>query len=329
MVGRTPRGDGVRTAPSAAVRRVVAGRRVVAVVAFALLGALAWAFARGRAAARDVPISTVTALGFVGPSFVDRRGLATGGTVAGELDDLSALASASFDPDEVDPAVRAFYERTGEYRLRYRATWHRPFRVGAALATRLTRLVEQLNLPPPGDADWHDLESRFVAVAEPLDPALPPDAPTREDVRAWTRTDPVTGAAVFVALYATHRRGGERLVNVAVPLPGGNVSTVMRPELLDGGTERGAGVRFTTEGGGDAGLYLRTPLGPVKLPAGQEFRVFRSGGETEAAGPDDVAADGLPALGAVHEMRLRGRRFLTVDYELVPERVASDAGGVG
>lgn len=320
MVGRPLRGDAFRITASAA-----SSRAIVASVALVLLGVLAWAFARGRAAARDVPISPVAADRFVGPSFVERLRLSTGETVSGELDDLSALASDTFDPDEVDPAVRTFYERTGAYRLRYWATWHRPFRIGAALATRLTRRIEQLNLPPPGDDSWHTLESRFLAVTEPVDPAHPANAPTREDVRAWIRTDADTGAAVFVALYATHRRDGERLVNVAAPLPGGNVSTVMRPELLDGGPGRAAGIRFTTDSGGDAGLYLRTPLGPVKLPAGQEFRVFRPG-SGNADGPDGQATDDPPTLGAVHEMWLLGRRFLTVDYELVPdEAVSGDA----
>lgn len=309
MDRRSPRRDSLRSP-----------RWVVASVALALVGVLAWAVRRGRATGRPVPISPVIAGWFVGPKFVERRGLATGEPVAGELDDLSALASESFDPTKVDPAVRAFYEQTGTYRLRYRTTWHRPFRSGAALATRLTRRIEQLNLPGPDDHSWHDLESRFFAVSEPSDrgrvesdPGREDDESGREDVRAWVRTDPATGAAVFVALYATHRHDGERLVNIAAPLPGGNVSTVLRPELLDEGADRPTGLRFSTHGDGDPGLYLQTPLGPVTLPAEQEFRVWRLGDEETPAGGDDRRP-----LGAVHEMWFLGRRFLTVDYELNP-----------
>lgn len=281
------------------LRPGVRAAAVTLVVAF--VGLVAWTLGRGRAAARAVPISPVTADWTVGPDFVEREALATGASAAGELDDLSTLASETFDPDAVDPAVRAFYEDTGEYSLRYRATWHVPFRTGAAVATRLTRRIQQLNLPGPGDESWHDLESQFLVVDEPADPDTAPGTPPRDDARAWIRTDPETGDAVFVALYATHERAGERLVNIAAPLPGGNVSTVLRPEVLDASGDIPPGIRLTTRGGGDAGLYLRTPFGPVKLPAGQEFRVWRD-------------ADG--DLGAVHEMWLLGRRFLTVDYDL-------------
>lgn len=299
--------------------RTVVAAGLVTLVA-GILGLLAFLFGRGRAAARDVPISPVTADRFVGPEFVERRRLSTGETVPGELDDVSTLASDSFDPDRLHPAVGAFYERTGEYDVRYRTTWHVPFRTGAALATRLTHRVQQLALPGPDDGSWHALESRFLAVEEPTDGIEDgaADRPTRDDVRAWIRTDPETGRAVFVALYATHERDGERLVNIAAPFPGGNVSTVLRPELLDATADAQAGIRLTTEGSGDVGLYLRTPFGPVKLPAGQEFRVW---------------ADEADTLGAVHEMWLLGRRFLTVDYELTPpaasQRATADeiAGG--
>jgi hypothetical protein len=289
--------------PRRSARAVVASLLVGLMVG--LVGALAVAVGRGRTAVRDVPISPVTADWFVGPDFVHRSGLTTGDPVDGELDDLSTLTSDTFDPAELDPDVRRFYERTGEYSLRYRTTWHPPFRTGAALASRLTHRVQQLALPGPDDESWHGLESEFLAVEEPGSVTGGTDRPRREDVRAWTRTDPETGAAVFVALYATHERDGERLVNIAAPFPGGNVSTVLRPELLDDGTHGPGGIRLTTDGGDDAGLYLRTPFGPVKLPAGQEFRVWRSGDGT---------------LGAVHEMWLLGRRFLTVDYELAAER---------
>lgn len=306
-------------------------RAVVALALATLVGALAWVLTRARESARSVPISPVTADWFVGPDFVERRGLTAGETVAGELDDLDILAGDGFDPAALDPAVRRFYERTGEYHLRYRATWHVPFRTGAALATRLTRHIEQLNLPAPSDEAWHELESRFLAVSEPPDPSQPEATPNREDVRAWVRTDPETGDAVFVALYATHECDGQQLVNIAAPLPGGNVSTVLRPAHLDGPSDgSGAtGIRLTTEGDGDPGLYLRTPIGPLEVPAGQEFRVWRhaeaDGGKAEGAVGGDDGTDTTPTLGAVHEMWLFGRRFLTVDYEI--RRVEAASGG--
>lgn len=267
-------------------------RRIVLLVALTVLGLLT----RARNRARAVPLSSVTAGWFVGPNFAQRHGLTTGERPAGELDDISILAGDSLDPDRLDPAVRRFYERTADYDLRYRTHWHRPFRTGAALARLLTSRIEQLNLPGPGDERWHEMESVFLAVEE----RRTTTEPAREDVRAWIRTDPATDEAVFVALYATHHRDGDGFVNITAPVPGGGVDTVLRPENLDRGDGDGTGIRLTTTGPGDPGLYLRTPLGAFAVPGGQSFEVWSDG---------DV-------LRATHEMWLLRRPFLTVDYEI-------------
>lgn len=293
-------------------------RRGGLLAAAALLALLGAALARFRARARDVPLSPITADWFVGPNFVERNGFATGDPVAGELDDVATLAGSHFDPERLDPEIERFYERTAEYAMRYRAHWHPPFRPGAALASRLTGRIEQLNLPGPGDHSWHRLESRFLDVHEPApvegsDGVPPGDAgPGREDVRAWIRTNPETGEAVFVALYATHHRDGEGFVNITAPLPGGAVDTVLRPENTDRGAGEGTGIRLTTDGAGDSGLYLRTPLGTFELPGGQAFSVWR-----ERSGED--GRNGTGGLRATHEMWLLGRTFLTVEYEIERE----------
>lgn len=311
------------------MKRTVA--RTLRALALAAVALLALAIARARERARDVPLSPITADWYVGPNFVDREGLTTGEAPAGEVDDVAHFAGETFDPERLHPEVRRFYERTADYEMRYRARWHRPFRTGAALASLLTCRIEQLNLPGPGDESWHRLESRFLDVdesrglssanqnpagsgdvAEPGSAAIDTDAaePAREDVRAWVRTDPETGEAVFVALYATHHRDGDGYVNIAVPVPGGGVDTVLRPENLelDGfGDESdcaGTGIRLTTDPAGDPGLFLRTPIGPLRVPGGQRFEVWPADGEDE------------PALRATHEMWLFGRTFLTVEYEV-------------
>lgn len=294
-------------------------RRAVAVSAtVALVAAPATRLARARRRASEVPLSPLTAGRFVGADWVERAGVGVDEHPVGEMDDFDALARPGFDPARVDPEVRRFYERTSEYGLRYRVRWERGFRLGAALATRLTSRLEQLNLPAPGergavdadateredeedDGDWRRLRSRFVAVD--------PDADPRTEARAWVRTDPDSDEAVFVAVYGTHERDGERFVNIAVPLPGTNLSTVLRVEHDD----RPGGVRLTTrrERGedpatDDPGLYLVTPAGAFALPMEQRFRVWPA--------TEDQKAD--ETLRATHEMWLCGRRFLVVDYRI-------------
>ncbi|GAB3414968.1 hypothetical protein GCM10027435_10550 [Haloparvum alkalitolerans] len=292
------------------VRGWVVGRLLRRNPLVAALLALVDLLRRARRGARGIPFSPVRAGTYVGSDYLRRAGYVDpdAPTPAGELDDLGAFARPSFDPDAVAPAVRAFYERTGDYRMTYRVRWGRGFRFGARLVGPITSRVRQLNLPG-GGSGWRPLRGRFVPVDVPGDP--------REEVRGWVREN-LAGEAVFVALYGAHEADGERFVNVAVPLPGGNLSTVLRPRNVDGtgkaGTDgREDAVEWTTEGGGDPGLFLVTPVGAFRLPVGQRFVVRR----TDAAATD---ADRGPAadasLTATHEMWVLGATFLRIDYRI-------------
>ncbi|MGM0591258.1 MAG: hypothetical protein ACQETI_06460 [Halobacteriota archaeon] len=230
----------------------------------------------------------------VGADYVERRNVGGDTHPVGEMDEFSAYAREGFDTAAVHPEVRRFYERTSEYELTYRVRWHRGFRLGAAAASRLTSRIEQLNLPGPGEEGKRSLRSRFVDI----DPAADP----RNEARAWIRTDPQTGEAVFVAVYANHRHDGERFVNIAVPLPWSNLSTVLRIEPFP--THHGTGARLTTCGAGDPGLYLRTPRGGFSLPMAQTFRVW------------PAETGDRPSLRGNHEMWVYGWQFLTIDYEI-------------
>lgn len=283
-------------------------RRVTALLALSAVAGLVLVFLtlardslrRATESAGDVPLSPLTAGWRVGSDWPERAGVTVGAAPVGEMDDLAAYARPGFDPDRVAPLVRTFYERTAEFDAEYDVRWHAPFRLGAALVSPLTSTLRQLNLPGRS-ATGGRLHSRFAAVH--------PEADPREGARVWVRTDD-DGRAVFVAVYASHERDGERFVNVAVPLPLGNLSTVLRIDHLDATEDRselddsGTGVRLHTDGRGDPGLYLRTPVGPVELPVDQAFTVRVAPGREDA----DLLAS--------HGMRLLGRQFLTVNYRL-------------
>jgi hypothetical protein len=278
-------------------------RRLLAAVATLLAFAgVAWS----RLAARNIPLSPLSADGHVGADYAERRDIA-GPSVSGEVDDMAVFARPGFDPDDLHPEIRRFYEETTDYEMVCSVRWHHGFRLGAAFAAPVTSRIEQLNLPGPG-GDPFELESRIVT--------LPSDADPREGARLWIRTRPdrrgrhTDDAAVFVAAYARHERDGETYTNIAVPLPGGNLSTVLRPELLP--TDAGTGVVFTTEAPGDPGLYLVTPLGPFRLPMGQRFRVYPAA--SEAPAPPETPW--TPDIVATHEMWLTGAQFLTITYAI-------------
>lgn len=277
---------------------------LLGLVALASIG-VALALRRARLAARGVPLSPLTADRRVGPGYPERRGVVGPGDPVGEMDSLDAYARPDFDPGAVHPAVRRFYERTADYRMTYRVRWERGFRLGAALAAPLTTRIEQLNLPGPREAGPRRLANRFVDVAPAADP--------REGVRAWVRTDPESGNAVFVALYGAHEADGERLVNIAAPLPGASLGTVLRPEhlpLSPGGHEA-TGLELTTLAPGHPGLYLTVPPLSIALPLNQRFRVWPADAPNA---PPPPGGDAEPDLVATHEMWVLGRRFLTVTY---------------
>lgn len=257
---------------------------------------------------REIPFSTASATGTVGADWTARAGF-EGEPVVGETEDFAVFDRAAFEAGAVHPEIHRFYERTAEYGMAYDVRWHEGFRLGAWLASFATTRLGQLNLPGRSTDDVRRLESTLAAVPAAADP--------RESV-VWTRTDPESGAAVFVAVYATHEHDGVRYANVAVPLPWSNLSTVLRPVAIDG-DEDGDGVAFTTDGPGDGGLYLVTPLGPLDLPMDQRFRVWPAGAsgapESPVAGADLVAT---------HEMWLHGRRFLTITYGITRSESADE-----
>ncbi|RNJ25365.1 hypothetical protein [Halosegnis longus] len=256
------------------IRRLLAG-----VVLAAVAGIVALIRARRRA--REVPLSPILGDSYIGGDWADRRDL-RGESVAGEMDSLDAYESESFDPDRVHPDVRALYEQTSEFEMRVDATWYRPFRLGARVASRLTSRVEQLNLPGPGDAAKR-VESDLATLAEPAASRDPREAP-----RLWIRTEP-DGTGVFTAIYASYEREDDRRVDIAVPLPSANLSTVLAVHNDD------AGIELTTDCP-DGGLYLTTPVGAISLPADQRFRVQPAPGEPAAVARQYIRLCGVPLV---------------------------------
>ena len=262
--------------------------------------------------AGSIPLRPLTGRWRIGAEYFERRDVPTVGTCRGQLESLDAYARSGFDPGTIHPDVRHFYERTATYTLIYDVTWHRGFRIGAALASRLTSRIEQLNLPGPRESSPRTLRSRFVEIDDRIDPL--------SGSRAWIRTDPSTGHAVFVAIYALYRKGDVTYENIAVPLPWSNLSTILHVDALGAGSH--PGIELTTESNtdtGDEGLYLVTPLGAIGLPLDQTFRVWAA---DMPDAPSDITG-GNATIIATHEMWIWGRKFLTIDYAgWIPEEHA-------
>lgn len=236
-----------------------------------------------------VPYSRLRSRGRVCRGFLDRRGLeAVDRSADGMLDDLAVLERQGFDPADVSPAVRAVYERSAATTLSVEATWSRGLRRPSRLLSRIGGAIGQLHLPAH-DVHVDDLVSAVVPITEP--------GQGRPDARAWLRWYGDSGRSMYVASYETHTQEGVRYLNVAFPLPGCNLTGVLRPE------NDGDGLVLSShrDAGDDAGLYLGTPVGLLRLPLSERLR---------------LQPDGDGGVDAVHEVDLRGRRLVTLAYDI-------------
>ncbi|MCA1810946.1 MAG: YndJ family protein, partial [Halobacteriales archaeon] len=193
---------------------------------FATLGLAGWTFS-GKGAVTSppgIPFSQLRSHGSVGPTFFERTGAVDAGRSPprGLAADLGAFASARFHPDKVHPAIRAFYEDTLACSLVVRPAWPRSS-AGRRVWARLGRRFGQMDFPRD-DAEGQ-LDSRLLALRSAAD--------GRTDVRGWVRTRP-DGRALYAAAYSTHAWNGETYANIAFPLPGGNLTSILRWQDLDG-----------------------------------------------------------------------------------------------
>ncbi len=247
--------------------------------------------------------------GFVGPDVFDRLGAVDAAREAhGQLDDLAAFASSSFDPARVHPSVRAFYEQSGAWAMQVTPTWHAPFGLAARLFVGFARrALGQLELPVDATRGAGDrIETRTLALV--------PDFDGREGARGYVRVaharDGGAARAIFVASYAICRGARAVFLSPAFPLPLGFVLVAML--RFDDGPEPGSLVLSSRTRPGDdpaeEGMLLITPMGPVRLPMHESITVRPAGRSATAT----------------HDVRLLGLRVFTFEYLLVPRDSAPD-----
>ncbi len=243
----------------------------------------------------------------IGPTFLATRGLerSVSPAPAGLVDDLADLAHAGLDPAQVAPAIRAFYERTAEHEMIVTPRWRTGFRTGGKLWAWLARRLGQLQLPVRVTDDREGITSRIVAVDAAADGRASP--------RSWIRTFP-DGRALYVAVYSTHAAHDRRYMNIAFPLPGGNMTSILRMD------QRGRGVRVSTRAGGDSGIWLVLRVFgralPLRTPMSEELDVWTVEDPALTAELRAWAA-GYTTV-AVHTLWLFGVRFLTLHYAMRP-----------
>lgn len=217
---------------------------------------------------------------------------------AGLLPDIGVLGLSEADLQRLAPAVADFYTHTGQYEMDVWHAWHGLWRTGYQLLAWLySRRLRQLNLP------IHALDAAFGLDSE-IAQLRTTDSETRYTI--WFRTIRRTGRVIYSGSYgcATPPRLGRQCLKVAFPLPNGNATVLLNPEVTPTG-----GLMLISRGRrfGDAGFYFTVKRPGNKLaanyirPLHETIHVY-------------VHTDG--ELRTDHTFSLWGSRFLHLHYRM-------------
>lgn len=250
----------------------------------------------------------------IGPHFFrdfarDSGAVLTPTSQAGLVPAFHALRSDSFDPDQVDPVIVDFYERTADFSMKVGGAFTRLFRGGTRLFYHpLARWMEQLDVPDFHPGTSREMASQFGFI----------EADRGSPSRIWIRTMKDTGAVFYVgAVHDSIVETAQRkhaYITMVFPLPRSNLAVMLRLENLPDG-----GFRMTTNPSEptDAGTYLVVP-GPssvswVQVPGADEHFTFRV-----------VRRAGASLIEGTHEAYWLGQKAFTLDYHIAR---TADAGG--
>lgn len=248
---------------------------------------------RPRTAPITAPFSNVRAPLRVGPAFVETLKPSHPGRPTGLTDDLAAYRRDDFDPARIDPDLVRFYAHTADFHIEATHEWQPGFRLGGALWSAFARRMGQMGLPGPKTPSGA-MTNGIIDIDDAID--------GRSAVRAWVRMWKATGDTLYVALYSEHVTAAARYMNIAFPVPGGSLTSLLRLENRPEGA-LALTTRRAESDRGDQGVYLRLfGARPWRTPIDETITVER----------------GEDALVARHDMWIFGRLFLVLRYRMLP-----------
>lgn len=237
-----------------------------------------------------LPLSGIIGSGKISPDFFQRNSLLKNPTSEGPdglIDSLDTFGCHDFTPAEVDSEIRAFYEKTREFKLDVQAQamglvgflWDRIIR-------RLFQAVDQLNLPDGSEL----IQSQLVWLDEAMD--------QRQAPRGWIRSDRRTGRAIYVAAYSTHADAQRHYMNIAFPLPGCSLNSILAVRnFAPNGLELYTMASWSSA---DQGVYLQVLSRAIRLPMNETISVWKERGK----------------LIAIHRIWFFGLHFLRLTYTM-------------
>ena len=141
---------------------------------------------------------------------------------AGIVESMEHMRGPHFDPDQVAPLIREFYEHTTRFKLNIVPDWKRRFLPLFWLFKRgIAQRIGQANLPFDVEEAQRGVVSYIDTIDFTCDDVI--------DLRGWVRAFEATGEAIYVGVYTTFRHDGVGYVSVGFPFPDGNFTATLLP----------------------------------------------------------------------------------------------------
>jgi hypothetical protein len=250
-----------------------------------------------------VPLESRTR--YVGTGYVRELATTLGGSYQAAPEDVGivasvdALAGPEFDPAQVDPLVREFYEHTTRFSLDILPEWRLWVRPGYLLyRTLVARPLGQASVPMNQREAQRGVRSRIDTIT-----STGTDGRPGLDIRGWIRSFADTDEPIYVGIYTTYRDGDRGYVSVGFPLPQASFTATLVPRARPGG-----GLVLTSRSD------LRHPGHYLTFidPESRELTTLAVPGFSEEL--DVYVADG--ALRADHAFWVFGFPFLVLHYDI-------------
>lgn len=149
----------------------------------------------------------------------------------GLIPDFSILKGDSFEPEKVHSKIHDFYENTAEHRMDVWSQTHFPASLALwLLVTTISRKVNQLNFPTSALETARGMTSEIVLLNRKEDGSL--------KYTGWFRKIAGTDRVLYTGFYMTESvpLHDSRCVKVVFPMPDGNATVILRPEVGEDGS---------------------------------------------------------------------------------------------
>lgn len=175
--------------------------------------------------------------------------------VGGLIPDFDALSGPGFDASKIHPDVRAFYEHTAKHRMDVWPKTYFPANIALwLLVTTISRKVNQLNFPTNALDMALGMTSEIILLKQAND---------KVKYTGWFRKIAGSDRVLYNGFYMVEKcpESATPSVKVVFPMPDGNATVILRPELGENGALI---LNSHGKGFGDVGFY-RVQLGSSGL----------------------------------------------------------------